>query len=1262
MNLFLLLRGLRKGSKSRNRRIVWIVLVVSLAFSAAATLYMKSNVDRIAKRDFIVRCEEIHKVIAKRLEDHARILTSGAALFNASDAVTRQEWRFFTQTHKIEKQLPGIQGIGFSLLIPREGLPQHIQEVKSEGFPEYRVKPEGDRDIYSSIIYLEPFSDRNLRALGYDMFQEPVRRKAMEQARDTDSAALSGKVVLVQETDEEVQAGTLMYVPVYRKGMPTYSVEERRAAIYGWVYSPYRMNDLMQGVLGDINFHKEKQLRLQVFDGAETLPQNLLYENYPVGEQKRRHESLFTKQLPVDLNGHRWTLSFTQTSGGFMTAEYISVWLAMVGGTLITLLLLALTISLLSVGTEAQRMAEKLTVNLRESEEKFRLLVENSHDIIYRLTPDGVFTFVSPAWTVLLGHTVNQVEGHPFQPFIHPDDLAGCMAWLKKVIETGRRQEGIEYRVRHSDGSWRWHTSSAVPLRNKADAIIGFEGTARDITERKKAEEALVETEEKIHLLLNSTAEAIYGLDMNGKCTFCNKSCLDLLGYKHPDELLGKNMHWQIHAKHPDGTPFPVEECRIFKAFKKGEGTHVDDEVLWRSDGTSFPAEYWSYPQRRDGLVVGAVVTFVNIAERKRTENALRESEETLRVNIENSFDVIFTLNKEGVFSFISSSWERHFGYPPSDVVGKAFAPFVHPDDIASLVEYLKRVLSTGKSETSPIYRVKHADGSWRLFVCNGTPYVDKKGDPQFSGVGRDITDAKNAEDALKQISDRLLLASRAGGVGVWDYDVVNNKLVWDDQMYRLYGITADKFSGAYDAWQTGLHPEDKKRGDDEIQMALRGEKEFDIEFRVLWPDGTSHYIRALAMVQRDVSGKPLRMIGTNWDITERKRAENALRESEEVYRALFTESRDAMMTIIPGGRFLSGNPEVIRMFGFRDEKDFISRTPAELSPKYQPDGALSSDKAREMMMLAVEKGSNFFEWTHKRINGPEFSATVLLSRVEKGDKTYLQATVRDITEQKKMEEALINANAELEDKVMERTKELRDAQDKIIRSEKLAAIGKLAASVAHELRNPLGVMKNAAYYLNMLGLTKNSPKLKKNLDIISQEIENSDKIIEDLLEFSRTKKPVFQSESINLIIKEIIDRLRIAPNIELALEFGDNLPNIEVDASQMHQVFYNIAKNALESMEKGGKLKIKTCVRDDFMEISFSDTGGGISKENIQKIFEPLFSTKKRGTGLGLSVCAMLVERHSGKIDVQSEADKGTTFIVKLPFREGITKEINNA
>ncbi len=349
-------------SALRNWRISWIVLVISLMITAAATQYMKSIVERIAEQEFTSRCDEIQNKITERLDDHARILQSGAAFFNASEMITREKWRIFTQIQKLEKQLPGIQGIGFSLLIPHEELSRHILEIRSEGFPEYNLKPDGDREIYSSIIYLEPFSNRNLRAFGYDMFSEPVRRAAMEQARDTDDAALSGKVVLVQETSSDVQAGALMYVPVYRKGMPVETVEQRRAAIHGWVYSPYRMNDLMQGILGANFLEKEERLHLQVFDGAQPSPQSLLYECH--NAEELWPEERFSRLIPVDFTGQHWTLKVTQTGGGFFTVSYVSVWLTLFSGVQIALLLFALIRSLLHTRANALLIAEELTEEL----------------------------------------------------------------------------------------------------------------------------------------------------------------------------------------------------------------------------------------------------------------------------------------------------------------------------------------------------------------------------------------------------------------------------------------------------------------------------------------------------------------------------------------------------------------------------------------------------------------------------------------------------------------------------------------------------------------------------------------------------------------------------------------------------------------------------------------------------------------------------------------------------------------------------------
>ena len=192
--------------KQKKNWVAWPLLIIGLVLTIFSALYVKSNVERTGKDEFDYSCKEISIAIINRLHAHAQVLRSGAALFNTLDTVTREKWKTFIETSKIHYNLPGIQGTGFSLIIPGGNLQQHIQKIRREGFPEYTIRPEGRRETYTSIVFLEPLSGTNLRAFGYDMFSEPVRREAMERARDMDVAALSGKVMLVQETGTDIQA------------------------------------------------------------------------------------------------------------------------------------------------------------------------------------------------------------------------------------------------------------------------------------------------------------------------------------------------------------------------------------------------------------------------------------------------------------------------------------------------------------------------------------------------------------------------------------------------------------------------------------------------------------------------------------------------------------------------------------------------------------------------------------------------------------------------------------------------------------------------------------------------------------------------------------------------------------------------------------------------------------------------------------------------------------------------------------------------
>jgi signal transduction histidine kinase len=229
---------------------------------------------------------------------------------------------------------------------------------------------------------------------------------------------------------------------------------------------------------------------------------------------------------------------------------------------------------------------------------------------------------------------------------------------------------------------------------------------------------------------------------------------------------------------------------------------------------------------------------------------------------------------------------------------------------------------------------------------------------------------------------------------------------------------------------------------------------------------------------------------------------------------------------------------------------------------------------------------------------------------------------------------------------------EREQTQEKLIQQEKLAAVGQLASGVGHELRNPLGVIKNAAYYIKTKVGTGDD-KLAKHLAIMEREINNSNRIISDLLGFSRTRLPSISPSDVNEIVENAMEVVEIPENVLLVKEFDTSLPKVMVDPDQMHQVFVNLGLNAVQAMTDGGQLKVKIRLAGDYVEVEFSDTGCGIPQENLKKLFDPFFSTKARGVGLGLAVTHGIIERNKCKIEVKSKVSEGTVFTVKLPVEK---------
>jgi signal transduction histidine kinase len=329
-----------------------------------------------SKSRFTFKAEDIHTAIKKRMNEQESALWGGVGLFNASYKVTREEWKMYVKSLRLKKYLPGLQGYGFAEAVRHDDKQSHIEKIRKEGFPNFKISPPGKREIYSSIIYLEPFQDRNLRAFGYDMFSEPTRREALERARDTGEVAVSGKVTLVQETENDVQFGFLMFLPVYHQHMPTTTVEEKRFALIGYVYSPFRIKDLMSGILGK----GDSVIDFRIYDSS--IKERLLYDssNQYTPELVTK-ENQFITSRPLTIGGRPWLLEFRSKPGFISQSEQTQPLLVAAGGILIDILLFLTISSLSSQRKRANDLALHMTDELRLAKVKAEIGEKNETEL-----------------------------------------------------------------------------------------------------------------------------------------------------------------------------------------------------------------------------------------------------------------------------------------------------------------------------------------------------------------------------------------------------------------------------------------------------------------------------------------------------------------------------------------------------------------------------------------------------------------------------------------------------------------------------------------------------------------------------------------------------------------------------------------------------------------------------------------------------------------------------------------------------------------
>ena len=542
--------------------------------------------------------------------------------------------------------------------------------------------------------------------------------------------------------------------------------------------------------------------------------------------------------------------------------------------------------------TERRRLSEirqQIDSQLRESQAFAQATIDALSSHICVLDEKGEIIAVNRAWTEFACSNASDQSFFKDRMSVGSNYFAACentfgeerdqalafVAGLRAVLSGEREAFSAEYPC-HSPDHQRWFLAKVTrfPSQDTTRAVIEH----INITARKQAEASLAANEELLRGITNSAHDAIVVMNEQGRVTYWNPAAQAIFGYCE-SETIGCDLYQLVLSQ---GEAASQQLCiRTILQSGPGAGFGKARELpARRKDGSIVPVELSLsvLPLHGERHAIGI---FRDVSERNRAALSARKSEERFNQLAENISEVFWILNGgNGEPEYVSAAYEQIWERSRESLYRnpRSWLDSIHPDDRTATARVSYRQLH-GEAVTSE-YRIVTPSGRRKWIRDRSFPIVDAMGKViRIVGIAEEFTLRKKAEQSLQVLTARLQLAVRAGSVGIWDWDFHTNDLVWDEQMYKLYGITVDRFCGAYEAWTRALHPDDRERAEREIRAAVRGESEFNTEFRIIWPDGSVHTMRAMALLQSDSSGVPTRMVGTNWDITADIESADQLRQ-----------------------------------------------------------------------------------------------------------------------------------------------------------------------------------------------------------------------------------------------------------------------------------------------------------------------------------------------------------------------------------------------
>ena len=731
--------------------------------------------------------------------------------------------------------------------------------------------------------------------------------------------------------------------------------------------------------------------------------------------------------------------------------------------------------------------------------------------------------------------------------------------------------------------------------------------------------------------------------------------------------------HFSLTCSGAFKTIFGIPAAQEFTYQQLLEAIHPDDLERWRSaidsaiqSSSEFELEYrinWPDGTQHWNLIHGGHVDLENtkksllvgvsldVTERKRGEEELRLSEERHRALTAASAQIVWVTDADGFGRGDQSSWEGFTG--ARDSARLEWLQSIHADDREATIQKWREAFTTGTVYEIE-HRVRRQDGVYRLMQARGVPVRDIQGNiREWIGTHTDITERRNAENQLRDAQARLSLAMQSSGTGMFDWDMVKQTIVWSPEILQLYGMKEGEFGGRYENWLEYVLPEDREKANASVEAALQTGK-YNLEFRFRRRnDGEIRWANGRGVVSYDETGRPVRMLGINMDITERKEAEHALEQNEELFRLTFENAAVGIAHVGLDGRWLRVNPRMSEMTGFTSEQllatDFQSIT--------HPDD-LKEDLEQVKRLLAGEIQKYRVEKRYRRKDGSTVWVDLFVSLLHKADGSHdhFLSIITDITARKEAEQAVQRSREELEQKVRDRTWELASANASLreLSGRLLQLQDSERRKFARDLHDSVGQLV-AALSMNVGAIASNSDPSNLRLQ---QLYRDSQELVQEITKEIRTLShllhpPLLDEIGLLSALRWYTDGFTQRSGIATSLELPDNMPRMSAD---LEIAIFRVVQECLTNSHRHSgstSVTVRLARVGSELQVEIEDHGSGIPYEKLKEFESTGLS------GVGLRGMRERLRQLGGSLEISSDS-KGTTVRGKVPFQTVLQMDLS--